>query len=218
MRYFLLFSVALAIMFIAYPKLDLTFHHLFYSKDVGFYLKDNPVVVFFYNAVPIFVRGFVALLLLSALYINIRKRKILGIGNKEVIYLLLVLAIGPGLIVNGIFKEHWGRARPAQITEFGGTKHFSPAFIPADQCEKNCSFVSGHASVGFYLVAVALLLKRWRKTAITIALTIAAAIGFARIAQGGHFLSDVIFSGVFTVLSAVWVYELMYRLPKKELS
>ena len=32
-----------------------------------------------------------------------------------------------------------------------------PAFVPADQCDRNCSFPAGHPAIGFYLVSFAFL-------------------------------------------------------------
>jgi lipid A 4'-phosphatase len=119
--------------------------------------------------------------------------------------LLIVLAIGPGLIVNGILKEHWGRARPRDVTQFGGTRSFTPALVIADQCERNCSFSAGHPSAGFALAALgyAYLSRRRRRGAILAATGFGLLIGFARVAAGAHFLSDVLFSGLIVIGLAV---------------
>ena len=44
----------------------------------------------------------------------------------------------------------------SQIAEFGGDKRFTPAFVPSDQCARNCSFPAGDPAVGFYFVAAGL--------------------------------------------------------------
>ena len=206
-RFLLPLSIALALLFLFYPEIDIRFAQLFYTKEHGFLLTKHGKGLFFYHLVPILLEIVVAILLTLVIVINILKIPISGIGNKEILYLALVLIIGPGLIVNGIFKDHWGRARPSQIIEFGGTQHFTPAFIISDQCAKNCSFVSGHVAMGFYLMAAALLLKRWRRTAMVMVVLLGAAIGLTRIAQGGHFLSDVIFSGIFVSYTAYYLHE-----------
>ena len=49
-----------------------------------------------------------------------------------------------------------GPARPKHIVAFGGSKLFTPALQPTDQCKRNCSFVSGEACsvfAPFYAVA-----------------------------------------------------------------
>lgn len=115
--------------------------------------------------------------------------------------LLVVLAIGPGLVVNGILKEHWGRARPRDVTEFGGDRRFTPAFVISDQCERNCSFTAGHPSAGFALAALgyAYSSRRRRRQVIAAATGFGLLVGLARVAAGGHFLSDVLFSGVIVI-------------------
>lgn len=61
------------------------------------------------------------------------------------------------LIVNGIFKTFWGRARPRDIDLFGGSKAFSLPLEISNQCAWDCSFMSGHTAVAFWLLAPALL-------------------------------------------------------------
>ena len=38
--------------------------------------------------------------------------------SKIGLYLLLVLVVGPGLVINAIFKELWERPRPSSIVQF----------------------------------------------------------------------------------------------------
>jgi membrane-associated phospholipid phosphatase len=143
--------------------------------------------------VVLIIVGSLALLLLPA------QRRI-------ALFLLVALALGPGLVVNTIFKDHWGRARPTQITAFGGDKRMTPAFVPSDQCVRNCSFPAGDPAVGFYLVAAAFLVApaKWRRPAESGAIVLAGAIALARLAQGGHFLSDVVAS-FFFVFATSWL-------------
>lgn len=118
-------------------------------------------------------------------------------------YILASLAVGPGLVVNEMFKNHWGRARPRQIVEFGGSADFTPPWVPTDQCARNCSFTSGDASVGFWLVTLAFLLPApWRGRAIWASVALGGLVGYARMAKGAHFFSDVLYSGLFVVLVA----------------
>ena len=118
------------------------------------------------------------------------------------------MALGPGLLANVVLKDHWGRARPTQIEAFGGTRQFTPAPLPASQCTRNCSFVSGHAALGFSLVGFAFLLPtaRWRRRAIAATLGFGALIGLVRIVQGGHFLSDVVYAGLLVYGTTALLY------------
>ncbi len=118
------------------------------------------------------------------------------------LFLALSMLLGPGLMVNYVFKDHWGRARPAQIEEFGGNAHFTPPWVISNQCDKNCSFVCGHCSVGFALLAIAFVSRRPRVWLFG-AIATGATLGLMRIGQGGHFLSDVLFS-FFVVFFTIW--------------
>jgi lipid A 4'-phosphatase len=114
--------------------------------------------------------------------------------RKRLVYVLVAILLGPGLIVHTLFKDQWGRARPRNLIEFGGDKIHTPAFVISDQCERNCSFVSGHAAIAFFFVVFGFVgRKRWLWPGLAIG--VAGAIG--RVIQGGHFFSDVMFAGFF---------------------
>jgi len=111
--------------------------------------------------------------------------------RRGLLFLFLVMAVGPGLLVNEVFKAESGRPRPSQVQEFEGTRDFVAAFEPSDQCDSNCSFVSGHAAMGFFFLAFAWVLRdrRWLYWGALIGLL----VGLGRVMQGAHFLSDVLF-------------------------
>lgn len=127
----------------------------------------------------------------------------LGFAFNKWLFLTLCLVIGPLVVSNIGFKDHWGRPRPRDVIEFGGAKTFTPVFPPSDQCGRNCSFVSGEASA-IYIVffAAAFLLRRYARRLILLGIVLGSVAGLTRIAQGGHFLSDVIFAGVLMALTA----------------
>lgn len=125
------------------------------------------------------------------------------------LYILLFLTVAPLLIVNTTLKENWGRARPAQTVQFGGQKEFTPAFIISDQ--GGYSFSSGHTAAAFSLLGFALLAKRRQKLLINIALTYGALVSIARMAAGGHFLSDVVTSFFIVYISIHILYKLIFK-------
>jgi membrane-associated PAP2 superfamily phosphatase len=126
--------------------------------------------------------------------------------------MIVTLALGPGLVVNDIFKDHWGRPRPIDVTVFSGTDPFLPWWDPRGNCPKNCSFVAGEPSGAFWTLAPAALVPPpWRMLATGAALVFGMAVGLLRIAAGGHFFSDVAFSGVFTFFVIWLVHGLIYR-------
>jgi lipid A 4'-phosphatase len=131
-------------------------------------------------------------------------------------FLPLLMLLGPGLLVNALGKDHWGRPRPKQLQEFGGPDTYITAGVIGPVARDHKSFPSGHASMGFYLMAGYFVWRGRRpllaRTSLAAGLLMGAAIGWARIVQGGHFLSDVIWAGavVFTageLLAWAWLRE-----------
>lgn len=202
---------AAAVLFHLFPEVDIWTSMLFYSPETDFFLKENTFVLWVYGSVE-----FLALILVVSLpgvllVLLIRKKPIFSITPKKIAYLICVLALGPGLMVNVVLKNHWGRARPDQIEVFGGHKQFTLPFVMSSECESNCAFVSGHASVGFYWVAAAFLLGPYQIYGIAASIFYGMLIGIARIMQGGHFLSDVIFSFFLVYAIAKILYYLMFE-------
>jgi lipid A 4'-phosphatase len=213
-RHFVLVLLAVpGVLLVAAPQLDLAAAGLFYDPFDGFFLRNQPFLRFVFDLVPWISRAIViALLVFVLLAWTWQRRQAFFLAHrKATLFLLLVALVGPLLLVNGVFKEHWGRARPSQIEQFGGSKQFTRAAIPADQCAKNCSFVSGHASSGFFFLAPAFVFATRRRMWLAVGTSAGLGIGLVRMMQGGHFLSDVLFTGVVVYLTALLLQALLYR-------
>jgi lipid A 4'-phosphatase len=140
------------------------------------------------------------------------------ISSTSALFLITSLALGPGLLVNALLKETWARPRPGMVTEFGGDYAFKPWWDPRGTCDSNCSFVSGETSSAAWLSAPALLVPPpWRYVALGAAGIYAVAVAGMRMLVGGHFLSDVIFAGIFTGLVIWAVHGLLFRWPATRL-
>ena len=127
------------------------------------------------------------------------------------LFYALLLVIGPGVIVNGVLKPYWGRPRPNAVTEFGGQCEFLPVWQLGHGQEES-SFPSGHASTGFYLMAPAFVYYR-RRPRLALAFLLfgilcGCVIGLARIVAGGHFPSDVLWSGGIVYFSGLLIAAL----------
>lgn len=134
------------------------------------------------------------------------------ISARASLFLIATLALGPGLMANLIFKDNWHRPRPPVVTEFYGSEQFMPWWDPRGSCDKNCSFVAGEGSGGFWTLAPAALAPpAWRAAAYGAALLFGSAAGGQRLAGGAHFFSDVAFAGVFTFLVIWALHGLIYR-------
>jgi lipid A 4'-phosphatase len=193
--------LAAALLFYAFPELDIRFSMFFFDPTSRFYLANAPFCRWIYKSVEIISIVYVVLAVLLLAVIWVRKRNWFGLSARHLIYLLAALAIGPGLIVNVLLKDNWGRARPLEVIQFGGTSAFTPAFVMSRECHKNCSFVCGHAAMGFYFIAFGFLCPRRRSLFFLLAGSYGAVVGLVRILQGGHFLSDVVFA--FFIIHAV---------------
>lgn len=202
-----------AILFTAWPALDLAVSALFFDPATGFSGEQNAVALALYRGVPIFSRVLILGLFVGLVVYALRRGKDARRRRMQLAYLVTVLVLGPGLLIDVALKDYWGRARPYKVEAFGGPSQFTPALVPSDQCDNNCSFVSGHASAGFFLVSAgflggALARRRWT----LIGLATGAVFGLGRIAQGGHFLSDVVFSFFATWIAAWLVWRVFRRM------
>ena len=150
-------AVAL-IVFLLAPQVDLATSRLFYVPGRGFVWGDWPPILSLYHAVAWITWGILSLAAIAAMWLLLVGRPLWRFDRKALIFLVGSLALGPGILANTLLKDHWGRARPVQIEAFGGSHRFTPAPLPAAECDHNCAFVSGHAALGFSLVAFAFLL------------------------------------------------------------
>jgi membrane-associated phospholipid phosphatase len=158
------------------------------------------------HPVPVMIGIVISVMLAVELWMGKRWNQA-GIRVKAV--LVSALVVGPGLIVNGILKAHWGRPRPWMTEDFGGWLSFVEAGTKTDLCAANCSFVSGEAAAAGWLMCLALLLavRRYVWTALAVGL-ISIIMAGLRIAFGAHYLSDVVLGytmtiAIFLVLAAL---------------
>lgn len=200
---------------ILFPEIDIGVSSLFFdSATRSFPFRSDPLGEFVRKTLPGFLFAIAGLIGIAGLAGAWLKRPIAGIRPAMALLVVGSLALGPGLVVNVILKDHWGRARPSTIAEFNGgytpKLQYSRAVFISDQCDDNCSFPSGHAALGFWTVSLALLAPpRRRRAAMAAALGFGAFMGLVRIAQGGHFLSDVVSSGIIVVGLTQGLYRLI---------
>jgi lipid A 4'-phosphatase len=129
------------------------------------------------------------------------------------LYLICSFAIGPGLVTNGLLKPLWARPRPVFVEQFAGPQHFEPWWRPGGDCARNCSFVSGDASQAFWLLAPASVAPGpVRPLALTTATVFALGISGMRVMFGRHFLTDVVFAGVVTIIIVAFWYATFSRM------
>jgi membrane-associated PAP2 superfamily phosphatase len=201
------------------PQLDLDLAAMAYNpaRDL-FAVNAQPWVQYTREA----ARGIITLLVLPAFIAILGKlilpRRRMPIGGRAALFLIATLALGPGLLTNLILKDHWHRARPIDVQQFGGPYHFTPWWDPRGDCPNNCSFIAGEPSGAFWTLAPAVLAPpELRAVAYGAAIAFGAGIGALRIGAGAHFFSDVVFAGVFMYLLIWAMHGLIYRWPMTRL-
>jgi len=199
------------VLFYLSPDLDIRFSTLFYTESDRF--RGSNAALF--AALRLGYIYFMVLGGLAALAMFFRS---LAIGARREVplrvwgFAVTSFLIGPLFLTNSILKTFWGRARPSEIVQFGGDKQFSLPWVISDQCDFNCSFVSGEGSA---LAAIMIMywvlfwpnLPRAARRVSALVFLPAGLFGIAlRIIVGGHFLSDSVFAILLMALVTWAVY------------
>ena len=196
--------------------LDVRVATRFYAPGMGWpHGGEEPWrFLYHYGVVPAWVVAVSALGVLVASFRSPRWRR----HRRAAAFLVLAMAVGPGVMVNDVFKEHWGRPRPRDLAAFGGDREYVRPLVKSPH-ENGNSFVSGHAATGFYLLTPYFLLRRrWKKRAVGVlglGLAYGSLVGLARMTQGAHFLSDVLWALGFVYLTGLALFYVM-RLASPE--
>lgn len=192
--------------------LDLKVSHFFYQNgNFDSYPLWNWLYI--YGILPAwFLAGFALIGLILSFTQSYRN------WRAPCLYVLLVYAVGSGLIIHAILKDHWGRPRPKQVTEFGGIQAFRPYYKPniGNSPEPSKSFTSGHAASGYYFFALTLLGMIYRSQllywlGLGLGWGLGILLSLTRIAQGGHFLSDTFAAAIIMWLTAWGLAYLIFE-------
>ncbi|RZL11813.1 MAG: phosphatase PAP2 family protein [Rubrivivax sp.] len=195
------------------PVIDLWFSQRYHSADKGFFQQHNPMVQALQQVtVPVcagvlLVAGLLALgapwwARLAAAAGHDRLAGLLaGTWRRSAVMVVCVGALCSGVLVQWGLKGHIGRPTPAQTIEFGGAAPFQPVFSLGEDPTVHRSFPSAHAAAAFSLLSIGWWASpMWRRRWFLIGLVAGSLVGMARIMQGAHYLSDVVFS-----FYAVWL-------------
>jgi len=209
----LLAGAGVGLAFGFFPQLDLAVSALFFDETRKAFTTAHSLDAlrarnaFVYAVWILAAPAFLAI----ALKIILPRRPMLMPG-RAVLFLIVTLALAPGLVANVILKDYWGRPRPFEVTRFNGPETFIPWWDPRGNCDKNCSFVAGEGAGAFWTLAPAALAPpAWRALAYGAAVTFGIAVSGLRLAFGAHFFSDAAFAGLFTFLIIWTTYGLIYR-------
>ncbi|WP_050789463.1 phosphatase PAP2 family protein [Roseibium aggregatum] len=208
-----LYICLVSLFFLTFPGVDLWASGLFHFGDEGFKAENVAFLRDVRHLGPFLVRviaiACVAVLLIKLL---VPSRPPL-MPLRQPVFLLSTLILGPGVLVNLILKDNWGRPRPRNVEIFGGDLPYQPVWKISNYCDSNCSFVSGEGSAAMWLVAALALLvpATWRKGTLAFLIPLGLILSANRVAFGGHFLSDTLLSWGVTLLLVLAVHHLLYR-------
>ena len=178
--------------------LDRALSALIYSPGREWLSDSNGFWGLIYDITPwpALLLGVVALvvLLLGFRYARLRP------WRRQALFFILFLALGPGLLVNVVLKDNLHKPRPRDVVEFGWQYRHSEFWQPGAAPQNgNHSFPSGHASIACAVMGPWFFLRQRHKQ-LAVAFLVSGCIwgvvvGAARMLQGGHFFSDVVWAG-----------------------
>ncbi|MGY6276885.1 phosphatase PAP2 family protein [Methylomonas sp. MgM2] len=185
--------------------LDIRLAKLFYQPELSGsdwpYQHDVFVHILYDYAFPFTV---IAGLSAFTIYVVGYFHDTVGRFRRKALYILLVIAVGPGVVVNLIFKDHWGRPRPLHVQQFGGEYAYVPPLKLGHTPDK--SFVCGHCSVAYAFFALYFLSQNHKQAYFILTLALAWTMGITRMTSGSHFVSDILWSGYLVFLVAFALY------------
>lgn len=196
--------------FYQFPQIDLWVAKALYLENGKFLLSDSELSRFFHKQVDITLKYLLIGGLLVYLLIRVSPFRLSESLCQKLNFIFISSFMAVLMIINGILKEFWGRARPGQLTEYGGKADFSVAWAVSDQCHSNCAFVSGHAGIAACAALFAVFLpQKYRKPYLIFAVIFYAVASFMRMARGAHFLSDVVIAGLIVLTVSMLVKDIL---------
>lgn len=207
-------ALVFSAMFWMFPALDVAASEAFYRAETGFHLSQNPLLKAFRKSADLVLAILVTGLLVRLIWRVARRGLDAFVGTRRSVFLLAALAVGPGLIVNGVLKSWWGRPRPVAVDIFGGEAPYQSVWRISDWCQSNCSFVSGEASSAAWMVAAVVLVPAHLRPVLAPPVVVyALLLSLNRLAFGGHFLSDIVLSWSISGLVFAVLFRVMVSAP-----
>jgi membrane-associated PAP2 superfamily phosphatase len=198
---------------------DLVWTRLFYvpggPNDGWVYGRQSPwSYLYDYGELPALALLVFAVALYAAAWIG----KAPAYHKRACLVIILTVILGPGLLVNGILKPYWGRPRPAEIEAFGGLQKYQKVWeigVPGH----GKSFPCGHCSAAFATASLVSFFPSHPVLSVAALLggiVYGGVMGIARIAQGAHFPTDVLWSGIIALMLIVLLYYVAFPVRSRD--
>jgi lipid A 4'-phosphatase len=194
------------------PGLDLGVSRLFHRLRTGYLLVDKRPAKAVLLATKAPVSGLVAVALVVMLAGTVGQQAPAPFWMRQMSPFVLPNLLGTGLLLNGILKQGFGRARPDQTTPFGVDGPFRMAWQASGQSRSACSFVSAGTASGAALrvrLALGTLWCAGRPAARGLrALALASGAlllltAARRIGSGRHFRCDMVLAALLVAIPGV---------------
>lgn len=192
-----------------FSNLDISLLKPYYKPQSGWFLSQQPFwdFIYKYGIFLSYLLVFVSFIMIAASYWLVKVIK----WRKPAVFLIIVMLLGPGVLVNATFKDHWGRPRPREIKEFGGKEDYVKLWVKGDSGGK--SFPSGHASTAFFMAIPFLFLiqryKKWAWVFFIVGTLYGVLMAYTRLIAGGHFASDSLWAAAMVWLSGIVAYHIL---------
>ena len=106
----------ICLFFYAFPQMDIQVSKMFYTKEEGFFCEDYYFAKIIFQLVPWLTYTSAIIYISLGLFQYFIGKTV----NKKLLYLTFTFIIRPGLIVNLLFKDNFGKARSIDISDLGG--------------------------------------------------------------------------------------------------
>lgn len=200
--------------------IDPSISRFFFSKTLHSFSKaQHHYYIYHYAVLPALILGIssAVFFILSFFIRRLEKYRV------SFLFLAASMALGAGFMTHCVFKEFFYRPRPVQTSLFGGPHLFQPFYYIKLSFPNFCkSFPSGHATMGFYFINLCILGKRFENKrlfslGLYLTLILSFILCYSRIAQGGHFFSDVFVSLIVTWYAALCCEKFIFDFLAKKL-
>jgi membrane-associated PAP2 superfamily phosphatase len=132
--------------------------------------------------------------------------------QRGLLIISLTAILGAGLLINGVLKPYWGRPRPREVQTFAGEWTYRAPHQRGTPGQGE-SFPCGHCTMGYLFVTLFFLRRQAPRLAVvggSFGLLYGTLMGIARMVQGAHFPTDVLWSlGLIWLTAAVLHYFLL---------
>lgn len=196
-----------------------------YVQKVVFFLASSGLIFYLFD---IFLgiaesKNFITFLIISfsistiifiLLHIGKEVQSAIAIRYSKVVVGMALF--GYVIFVQGV-KYFWGRVRFRELD--AAFSQFTPWYFPQGFTGSD-SFPSGHAAMGWILLALLILLsnkKEWIKnSALAIIFMWAVGLALSRVVIGAHYASDVLFGSFFIIIMFLIFSKIHYRIDHRK--